>query len=228
MSKPRKQVIVQCDHCGKNTSKANNAVSVARKHGNKMFCSRKCFDKHRSNKINCVCKNCGEQFIRDKSQVEKSKNTFCSQSCAAIFNNKKFPKRKNVDEKDKYCSLCGKPKRSVSIFCQSCSRKIKSKEILSTTLGQIRNLYREKSSLDIAGKLRGYSRQAYKQSNQPKRCANCGYDKHYEVCHIKPIKDFSNDATMQEIHDISNLVALCRNCHWELDHGMLRIEDIVK
>lgn len=50
------------------------------------------------------------------------------------------------------------------------------------------------------------------------KCSKCGYDKHVEICHIKPIHTFSEDTLLTEINDVSNLIALCPNCHWELDN----------
>ena len=55
------------------------------------------------------------------------------------------------------------------------------------------------------------------------KCQKCGYDKHVEMCHIKPIKDFLETATISEINDPTNIVGLCPNCHWEFDHGILSV-----
>jgi len=52
------------------------------------FCSRKCQNNRGNNKIKCKCSNCGKEAYRDLSQVKKYKNQFCSQSCAATYNNK--------------------------------------------------------------------------------------------------------------------------------------------
>ncbi len=52
-------------------------------------------------------------------------------------------------------------------------------------------------------------------------CANCNYNKHVEVCHIKGISDFPDDAQVKEINHVDNLRYLCRNCHWELDNGLI-------
>ena len=49
----------------------------------------------------------------------------------------------------------------------------------------------------------------------------CGYDKHVECCHIKAVSDFPDTALLGEVNAPGNLVLLCRNCHWELDHGLL-------
>ena len=53
--------------------------------------------------------------------------------------------------------------------------------------------------------------------------AICGYDKHYEIAHIKPVSDFEDDALITEINSIDNLIALCPNHHWEFDNGLLNI-----
>ena len=51
------------------------------------------------------------------------------------------------------------------------------------------------------------------------KCCKCGYDKHIEICHIRPISDFPPETFLSEVNDISNLIALCPNCHWEHDHA---------
>ena len=54
-----------------------------------------------------------------------------------------------------------------------------------------------------------------------KTCTICGYDKYYEVCHIKSVSDFSDDSLISEINSLDNLVALCPNHHKEYDLKML-------
>lgn len=51
-----------------------------------------------------------------------------------------------------------------------------------------------------------------------KYCNVCGYDKHYEVCHIKSIASFKSNTSVSIINDLTNLIALCPNCHWEHDN----------
>ena len=55
-------------------------------------------------------------------------------------------------------------------------------------------------------------------------CSVCGYSTHVEACHIRPVSDFPQDATVGEINDRSNLMYLCPNHHWEFDHGMITVE----
>lgn len=38
--------------------------------------------------VKVICKNCDIQFMKSVSELRKTPNSFCSQSCAAIYNNK--------------------------------------------------------------------------------------------------------------------------------------------
>lgn len=49
-------------------------------------------------------------------------------------------------------------------------------------------------------------------------CEKCGYAKHVEIAHIKPISSFSEEVLLSVINSRDNLMALCPNCHWEYDH----------
>ena len=52
----------------------------------------------------------------------------------------------------------------------------------------------------------------------PKVCSKCGYDKHVECCHIKPISEFPLSTKISEVNSENNLILLCPNCHWEHDN----------
>ena len=43
------------------------------------------------------------------------------------------------------------------------------------------------------------------------------------ICHIKPVAEFDDDATLEEINARENLIALCPNCHRELDDWLLQL-----
>ena len=51
-----------------------------------------------------------------------------------------------------------------------------------------------------------------------KVCAECGYDKHVELAHIKSISDFEDSDCINDINHLDNLKFLCPNCHWEFDN----------
>jgi len=50
-------------------------------------------------------------------------------------------------------------------------------------------------------------------------CQFCGYSKHVEIAHIKPISSFPDDTPLSIINATDNILPLCPNCHWEFDHG---------
>lgn len=52
------------------------------------YCSRscKCLHEGLSKKVNCS--NCDKEFIKTNSQIKKTNNNFCSQSCSVTYNNK--------------------------------------------------------------------------------------------------------------------------------------------
>lgn len=76
--------------------------------------------------------------------------------------------------------------------------------------------------------VRVLARDWYAKSSVRRACLNCGYDKHIEICHIKPVSDFPGSATIFEVNNPENILTLCPNCHWEFDHQMLSIESIPK
>lgn len=137
---------------------------------------------------------------------------FCSRSCAAKTTNK-IPKRK---KQINYCSLCGKEtgffRRK---FCQSCNPM--NKDWTRITYGEATS----KRKYQKNSRIRSLARNSYKHSHKPQCCIICGYNKHFEVCHVKPISSFPDTATISEINDLDNLIALCPNHHWELDHHNL-------
>jgi hypothetical protein len=60
-------------------------------------------------------------------------------------------------------------------------------------------------------------------SSRVKVCVVCPYKIHVELCHIKSISDFPLTAKLSEVNSNDNLVYLCPNHHWELDHGLLSL-----
>lgn len=159
-----------------------------------------------------LCKNCNN---------ETENPSFCSKSCAATFNNRKFPKRKLFKIK---CVKCHTELNRTSYkdrrrtLCESCNPMIVDWE--SITYGEVR----ERRSFQKNSRIRELSRNKFLKHNPNPSCHNCGYSKHVEVCHIKGISTFSTDTKISEINDLKNLVGLCPNCHWEFDQGFLHLE----
>lgn len=145
------------------------------------------------------CLNCNEGILPKSTKLnEVLVKKFCNHSCSAAFNNKSRKKEKIVKE-------------------------VQKKElVLNYTKEDLKNKYKDnwwKARIPIARK----ARKIYNSSDKPKQCMMCGYNLHYEVCHIKPVSDFEETTTVKEINDLDNLIAFCRNCHWEYDNGLLII-----
>ena len=89
------------------------------KFGWNFYCSKKCQSEYFSEKRELKCENCGKLFQRSPHAV--SSHNYCSQSCAAIVNNKKYPKiRKTVS---KICIKCGEKFKKSTGNLKYCSMK---------------------------------------------------------------------------------------------------------
>ena len=165
--------------------------------------------------MNCI--NC---------QTQTSNPKFCCRSCAAKFNNRLNPKkpysRKSLPNK---CKSCNTPILARHAHCSDCRISIpgtkgiypietKTLQESIDSVGKTANRYRS---------IRDSARNKLIASGIPSCCNNCNYNKHVEVCHIKSISSFPLDTKIAEINNISNLIYLCPNCHWEFDNDLLDI-----
>jgi hypothetical protein len=219
-------ITVNCSYCKQEIKRFPKDVKKNR--NQTFFCNPDCYKKFNVEikgyyqKI-VKCANCNKEVIKSANQIRKAKHgkNYCSSSCAAIANNKittEFKKKKT-----KTCKRCTNLVFSNYTYCQECWK----------ILGSIDNL----TLYDVAGEramdatryspIRARCRRVYEKSDRPKCCMKCGYDKHYEVCHIKPISEFSLESLISEINSEENTVALCPNCHWEFDHGIITKEQII-
>lgn len=140
--------------------------------------------------------------------LETDNPKFCSMSCAAKHNNKIHPKRpksKNV------CKGCGLPKlsRNKVTYCKSCRPNYGQ----DMTLAEAK--YLKHGMQNTYSLIRQRARHSMRHITS---CTECGYSKHVEVAHIKPVSSFTDDTLISVINHPSNLKVLCPNCHWEFDH----------
>lgn len=177
-----------------------------------MFCSTKCFgeDKTINNIINVTCKQCNTKFDKTKSKIKD--NNFCSSSCSAKYNNinrkpkvpKPLTKKCNVDN----CTNIVRNKRSLL-----CDEHYNKKYGDKTKGEMIYELHKASAYSHIRCRARTRHKNIMLLG-----CAKCGYDKHVELCHIKGISEFDDSEYEYTINDISNVIQLCPNCHWEFDN----------
>ena len=149
-----------------------------------------------------------------KSIIPKSKdprNRFCSSKCA----------NQTIHKSTRLCA-CGNKlgltkSGNTRYKCQTCldSSRISSQTIEST-LGEGPNRF---------NKIRHDARRVLDKSKRKKICNECGYSKHVEVCHLKSISSFNIQELVSKVNDLTNLVYLCPNHHWELDNQVQSSRD---
>ncbi len=175
------------------------------------------------------CRECEKviEVFENKKVSEIRKKVFCNGSCAATFNNKKSPKRQKQKKVAKVKLV--KIKNPVEK-----KKKEEKQKIIKTSLKKTLN---GRTKADVFNKsinwqaarsiIQRHARTTFKLSDKKKCCLECGYDKHYEVCHKKSVSSFNDEANIvDEINNINNLVALCPNHHWEFDNGILKFENM--
>jgi len=151
------------------------------------------------------------QFCKSKTKNPK----FCSKSCAAKLNNTINPKRKLQNT----CVDCGKPiTRSRTRCKEDYLLWLKNNQAKDMTLQEAIYWKHHKSSAFALVRSRA---RASEKMKKIKSCEICGYSKHVQACHKKPISSFSLDTKISIINENDNIMCLCPNCHWEYDHGLL-------
>lgn len=153
-----------------------------------------------------------------KCLKETSNNKFCSRSCAASVNNTIKPKRVSKRK----CTRCDNI--TVSYRHRLCTIH-REQHFNRSTIDHTLESYWNRESVKRhprsarSANIRSLAQTHFKDL-RAKPCANCGYDKHVELCHIKAISSFSDTDKIRDVNSYENLIQLCPNCHWEFDHTM--------
>lgn len=145
--------------------------------------------------------------------VNTSNPKFCCRSCAASYNNRLKPKRKP----ESTCKSCGDSVITQHVFCKRCRKDLYKGDC---SLSEVRYDKHHRSSSRALVRSRA---RALMKKNKPYKCVVCGYDKHCEVAHIKSISEFPETTLISEVNNLDNLIYLCQNHHWELDHQLLSL-----
>lgn len=140
--------------------------------------------------------------VADNQKVsEVRRRKFCNKSCSAGYHNALNPKRiKQI-----------KPKEA---------KKPRVNPVMTRTKGEqfsaCKNWQSARSGIQKA------ARKVLLESGLYPDCDVCSYAAHVEVCHIKPVHQFTDDTLVSTINAVKNLMFLCPNHHWEYDNGLLR------
>jgi len=148
----------------------------------------------------------------------KTKNPkFCSRSCAAKYSNKHYPKK---TKQKYYCKICNIETGYRQQYCEKCNPNII--DWSSITLKDCQ----EKRQYQGNSRIRTLARKLFCNSLRKQGCPFCGYDKHFEVHHIKSITEFNEDTSIAIINSLNNLIGLCPNHHWEVHNGFISVNDL--
>jgi hypothetical protein len=174
--------------------------------------------------IQLECSWCQTTFERKISNYDDTKEYFCSIKCSCIRNNKiKIDNSKPLETiKCRTCDTEVSKNRKVK-HCKECIANGKHKKgachITDNTLGMYRS---RRNDASVYSPIRDHARKV----NTKCECLVCGYSKHFDVCHVKDIKDFDDSATVGEINHPSNIIPLCKNHHWEFDNDEMEETDL--
>lgn len=169
------------------------------------------------------CPTCNQPF-EEKDYRQK----FCSRTCSAHFNNKTKPA---------VCAQCKAPfvrdrTTLTGRFRKKCEKCVGDNSQQRTDAIKAKTLGEYYSALVWAAKhpqhkwnhVRKFCR-SWNKDRAVNGCQVCGYKLHIEYCHIRPVSDFSDTATLGEINAESNVLILCRNHHWEQENGYITPSD---
>lgn len=154
------------------------------------------------------CLNCNKETKNPK---------YCCRSCSATITGKLFPKRK-IQRKCINCEKLAKHHRTK--YCEDHLNEYKkSHKYKNTTVGEYRNKLSVKNKHPswINAHVRNFARTWLKHLTKLP-CAKCGYNKHVELAHIKPVSSYSDNTLLSTINSENNVIQLCPNCHWEFDN----------
>lgn len=159
--------------------------------------------------MNVSCLNCGIEFEKSVSAVNKSPNHFCSRSCSVTFNNRKAPKRRP----EGHCRVCQTPTPTHQRWCSDACRDQERAAKLQKRL--------KRKAVDLMGG----------------KCQVCGYSRSIRALgfhHLDPSKKDFNISTnntkswarVQE--ELKKCVLLCANCHGEVHDGLLDVANLAR
>lgn len=184
-------------------------------------------------KPNIICQNCNKSFYRRPCLIGRYPNVFCTPECRKEWT--RGPENPTFIEMP--CAFCQKilKKRPCDFkyrktglaFCNTECLGLwrRKRTIFDGAWGKLTsNDYKNKVAFRTA-----VCQTARRVTNflvPNPQCYNCGYSRHAECCHIKPVGGFPEGTQISEINRLDNLILLCPNCHWEFDNNILNIETI--
>jgi len=223
--------LIACKWCGNLHYKPEHELMRGIRRNKDFFCSQECLHNSQSTSITVECATCGKPVEKTPAEIKKSKtgNFFCDKSCAATYNNSKYPKRiakpKPAKEtkpkvskppKEYRCLLCDMVLNTKTDYCDSCrskTRSINSKNQWDDVYAEYISKWKRGETTGSAGegKISAHIRR-YLFIKYDNQCSECGWSEIHPTTNRIPLEvdhidgDWSNNME-------SNLRLLCPNCH---------------
>lgn len=157
--------------------------------------------------MNKTCTKCKQTKSTSEFYIRKASKdglkSQCKECCGSYHHSQNKP-----------CPQCGELCWTKGGICSSCQKVNAYDRYSQLTVGD--KIY-TKHKYAKYQYIRYWARSIAKDLGWTK-CCKCGYDKHFEVAHIRAISDFPEDTLLTIVNDPSNLMPLCPNCHWEFDN----------
>lgn len=202
----------QCYFCSESFLRPKKEIKFELKHqrGRIKFCSTSCLNKYNTSKNSCQvkCLNCNKKIKKKNSDLEKTKNSFCSSSCSAIFNNKKRDTTKQ--QKTLNDTLRNEYNKDVS-QCFKCESTLSYKDK--------NKLFCDKCYINITDcKNKRYSTFNPEYNSNPNKCTICNKDLNYGIRFRKTCSEecCSKILSISSRNNLSNLSKKKRSKNEEL------------
>lgn len=197
--KSRAMINLNCITCGIDYQKPKNYIQGKLSKGHKpLFCSIECANEPTKVSITPNCRNCGSKTVYP--------NIFCTQSCAAIFNNaNRLITPKNCNKVKKL-----KTKKLIRNYCDFCKKECKTKfctrDCVAKSKYEALKINWLNGELNVPNRrLRRYLTELFGY-----KCKICGVSEWngakitLEVEHVDGNSENSN---------VENVCLICPNCH---------------
>lgn len=222
---PRQSYI--CTHCGKEFQRYASLSPGSKT----FFCSLRCLHKHRTNRIDLICRACGKSFTVVSSRIKNGGAQCCSNKCRAIIRSQQMTGRVIAPRIRITCRFCDKerevpPSGQNRPFCdKKCHAAWQAIQECGTNNFNWRGGYREY----YGPNWREQRRATRKRDGY--RCQGCHAKQKrraFDVHHIKPFREFGyipgENNNYLQANELTNLITLCPSCHKRAEHGQIALQ----
>jgi hypothetical protein len=169
------------------------------------------------------CRSCRRKIVAMDGQSARDVRIkkFCNKSCAAKYNNKKFPKRKPEGK----CAVCGSPSTRRSRYCSNQCRhnaRVASRQSSDPKARSVRGVTAWRKRLKLkAVEYKGGA------------CEFCGYAKCLRSLGFHHSDQSQKDFSISRVtaswvrikKELDKCVLTCANCHGEIHDGLIVLKD---